>query len=88
MDDSICRTEFDSAPDFRQVVEEPAQLLDVALPAYQADGSADQTSQLLQHETLSVILADRLRCAAAIVRLVVRPPVAALPRLNVVRGRV
>jgi hypothetical protein len=86
VDESICRTEFDSAPDFRQVVEDPAQLLDVASPAYQADGSADQTSQLLRQETLSVILADHLRCAAAVIRLVVRPRVAALPRLNVVRG--
>jgi len=46
MDESICRTEFDSAPDFRQVVEEPAQLLDVALPAYQARrfGGSDITA--------------------------------------------
>jgi hypothetical protein len=86
MDESICRTEFDSAPDFRQVVEDPAQLLDVASPVYQAVGSADQTSQLLQQETLSVIFAARLRCAAAVIRLVFRPRVAAVPRLNVVRG--
>jgi len=48
------QTEFDSAPDTHHVVEEPAELLDVASPASQTEGLADTTSQLLQQGAPSV----------------------------------
>jgi len=54
MDETICRTEFDSAPDIHHAVDEPAELLDVASPTGQTNRLADQTSQLLQQDAPSV----------------------------------
>lgn len=49
MDETICRTEFDSTTEIHHVVDGPAELLDVASPTGQT-GLADQTSQLLQQD--------------------------------------
>lgn len=54
MDETICRTEFDSATDIHHVVEEPAEFFDVASPTGHADRVADQKSHLLQQEAPSV----------------------------------
>ena len=54
MDETICRTEFDSTTEIHHVVDEPAELLDVASPTGQTGRLADQTSQLLQQDAPSV----------------------------------